>query len=74
MHIYQYFCLSKDGVTTPKILATYSGTDLQSMWRERSVYVPAQPRSYNIVIEGVIGTAYTSDAAIDDISLESGTC
>ena len=44
-------------------------------WRVSSATVPPSPRgTYQIVFEGIVGTGYQGDVAIDDYSITSGGC
>ena len=42
-------------------------------WQLAQVTVPPST-SYTIMFEGIVGTGYQSDIAIDDISINSGAC
>ena len=46
----------------------------QQTWYVKDVYIPIVPLDFNIVIKGVVGTDYHSDAAIDDIKIRQGAC
>lgn len=42
-------------------------------WQLAQVTIP-QSSNYTIMFEGIVGTGYQSDIAIDDISIKSGGC
>ncbi|XP_072179349.1 MAM and LDL-receptor class A domain-containing protein 1-like [Diadema setosum] len=45
-----------------------------NMWNEARVDVYSYYQLFNIIMEGIRGSSYTGDIAIDDISLQSGSC
>ncbi|XP_071503079.1 MAM and LDL-receptor class A domain-containing protein 1-like [Diadema antillarum] len=44
------------------------------MWNEARLDVYSYYQLFNIIMEGIRGSSYTGDIAIDDISLQSGSC
>jgi hypothetical protein len=44
------------------------------MWKHAAVSLPAQSKPFHVTIEGMRGTGYQGDIAVDDISLQSGAC
>ncbi|XP_052272348.1 MAM and LDL-receptor class A domain-containing protein 1-like isoform X2 [Dreissena polymorpha] len=64
-----------DGSSTPKsTLASFNTASNTPVWTEKDVQIPAQGANFHVVIRGVIGSGFASDAAIDDISMHSGKC
>ncbi|XP_060597143.1 MAM and LDL-receptor class A domain-containing protein 1-like [Ruditapes philippinarum] len=55
-------------------LAHYATGDTIEQWRERSIYIPAQTNSFRILIKGMVGAGFASDAAIDDLRIHNGKC
>ncbi|XP_045171625.2 MAM and LDL-receptor class A domain-containing protein 1-like [Mercenaria mercenaria] len=70
--------LTKDAASTSnsgaRALAIYSTGSTVEEWKEHSIYIPAQSKSFRILIKGIIGSGFASDAAIDDLSIHSGKC
>ena len=55
-------------------LAHYATGETVEQWRQKSVYIPAQTHSFNILIKGTVGGGFASDAAIDDLHIHNGKC
>lgn len=56
------------------LLSHITQTIDDQIWRVKKVNIPAQSKHFNAIIEGVKGTGFQGDAAIDDIKLYKGTC
>lgn len=49
--------------------------DQGDMWLMAEVNIPGNPSTpINIEFEGVVGSSFLSDIAIDDLSIRSGAC
>ncbi|XP_021350862.1 MAM and LDL-receptor class A domain-containing protein 1-like isoform X1 [Mizuhopecten yessoensis] len=57
---------------TMRVLWTESG-DQGNTWQKTAIQIPATP-SLRVFFEGIRGTGYTSDVAIDDVVLSPGYC
>jgi hypothetical protein len=44
------------------------------MWRNQRLTVVPQVSRFQLVLEGVKGSGYYSDIALDDLKIESGHC
>lgn len=58
----------------PTLLATFDTATTYPDWIERSVNIPAQNETFQIIISGRVAYSFSGDAAIDDLSLQSGKC
>ena len=58
--------------STDKKLWTKSGNQ-GTKWNLANVLIPPSSK-YAIVFEGIVGSGYKSDIAIDDISVKTGAC
>ena len=58
--------------STDKKLWTKAGNQ-GTKWNLANVLVPPSTR-YAIVFEGIVGSGYKSDIAIDDINIKTGSC
>ena len=56
------------------LLNHFTQTINDALWRVKRVNIPAQSHDFNIIIEGIRGPDFGSDAAIDDIKIHSGIC
>ncbi|XP_033753484.1 MAM and LDL-receptor class A domain-containing protein 1-like [Pecten maximus] len=57
----------------PRQIWTRNGNQ-GNMWRRGTVTLPANHHSYSILIEGVRGSSYTGDIAVDDLYISDGSC
>ncbi|XP_077999791.1 MAM domain-containing glycosylphosphatidylinositol anchor protein 2-like isoform X2 [Glandiceps talaboti] len=61
-----------DGDVTGNPIWSQSGNQ-GSQWKQLNIYV-VRKTNYRLAFEGVIGSGYRSDIALDDISLTPGLC
>ncbi|XP_052789041.1 MAM domain-containing glycosylphosphatidylinositol anchor protein 1-like [Mya arenaria] len=57
-----------------QLIAHFIHATPMPVWVERTVNIPAQPSTFNVIIRGTQGTGFQGDAAIDDIIIYEGQC
>ncbi|XP_052766854.1 MAM and LDL-receptor class A domain-containing protein 1-like [Mya arenaria] len=65
----------RSGDSSPsQSFARFTQATATPAWEEHNINIPAQPSNFNVVVRGIIGSGFASDAAIDDLSIHSGPC
>ena len=59
---------------TQFLIQHYKQITNDQTWHVRNLTLPTQSRNFSIVVEGVRGTGYESDASIDDLTVSLGPC
>ena len=62
-----------EGATTPVKIWSLSG-EQENAWKIANVNINAQGKPFQIQFEGIIGSSYRSDIAIDDVAVNTGLC
>ncbi|KAL4216737.1 hypothetical protein ACF0H5_024460 [Mactra antiquata] len=64
----------KHGSTLGSPVFTDSTSYTSSVWHYACVNIPARYVTSHLVFDGVVGTSYHGDIAIDDVTLSTGSC